>query len=318
MISVLDFEATVIASVIVSLLAMIVIVAGFLIFGGKRGLEERAERLRLERQRSRFSDVGARRVKKQPFYEKLLLFIVDWLQGRIKTIAGKNEDLNNQMAIAGIRTQYARVYFFAAKIGLPLFGLICVLIYDSLYYVSVFDFQSYLMLLIGIPIACFFVPNVWLAQKKKQRRKQIQRHWGEALDLLVICVEAGLSMEASLRRVSFEMAATSPIIANEMVITFAELTLLSSRREAYANLAKRTDVAPVRATAVALIQAEKQGAAIGRSLRSIATANREDLVAEADSKAASLGPKLTVPMIIFFLPVLFVVMLTPIFLENLK
>lgn len=240
----------------------------------------------------------------------------DKLQEFLKKRLGQNKSLDKVMANAGVRNPYFRIYYFLSKLIFIGIAVISVLIFDGIYNISIFNPQLYYLILFCLPFGASYIPNAIISLWRRKRQNEIMRHWGDALDLLVICIESGLTMEAGLRRVASEMSVISPSIAEEMVITFTELTLLSSRRDAFANLSERTDVQPVRTTVVALIQAEKQGASIGRSLRAIAKANREDLLASADKKAASLGPKLTVPMVVFFLPVLFAILLTPMFLGN--
>ena len=128
---------------------------------------------------------------------------------------------------------------------------------------------------------------------------------------MLICVEAGMSIEAAFRRVSEEIGAQSIPLAEELVLVGAELSYLSERRQAYDNLARRTGLEAVQSVAQALIQAERYGTPVGAALRVLAAESREQRMTEAEKKAAALPPKLTVPMILFFLPVLFGVILGP-------
>jgi tight adherence protein C len=137
------------------------------------------------------------------------------------------------------------------------------------------------------------------------------RAFPDALDLMLICVEAGMSIESSFTRVANEIGSQSPELAEELGLTTAELSYLPDRRQAFDNLAKRCGHAGVKAVATALNQAEKYGTPLGAALRVTANENREMRMQEAERKAASLPAKLTVPMIIFFLPCLFVVILGP-------
>jgi tight adherence protein C len=137
------------------------------------------------------------------------------------------------------------------------------------------------------------------------------RAFPDALDLMLICVEAGMSIEAAFQRVSEEVGTQSPELAEELALTTAELSYLPDRRQAYDNLAKRCGHSGVRAVAAAVNQAEKYGTPVGQALRVTAHENREQRVMEAEKKAAALSPKLTVPMLIFFLPCLFVVIMGP-------
>jgi tight adherence protein C len=144
-----------------------------------------------------------------------------------------------------------------------------------------------------------------------RRQLQIRRAFPDALDLLLICVESGMSVEAAFRKVSQEIGNQSIALAEELTLTTAELSYLQDRRQAYENLAKRTDLEGVRAVCVSLQQAERYGTPLGQTLRVMAQENRDMRMMEAEKRAAALPPKLTVPMILFFLPVLFVVILGP-------
>ncbi|MFZ2030652.1 MAG: type II secretion system F family protein, partial [Vitreimonas sp.] len=129
--------------------------------------------------------------------------------------------------------------------------------------------------------------------------------------MLLICVESGMSVEMGLQRVGQEIATASVELAEEFGLTCAELSYLPERRMAYENLARRTAHPGVKSVAMALTQAEKYGTPVGSALRVMAKENRDMRLSEAEKKAASLPPKLTVPMIVFFLPVLFAVIIGP-------
>ncbi|MCC5986165.1 MAG: type II secretion system F family protein [Pararhodobacter sp.] len=155
------------------------------------------------------------------------------------------------------------------------------------------------------------LPPLYLTNKIKKRQLAIKRAWPDALDLLLICVESGMSIENALRKVSAELSASAPALSDELVVTTAELSYLQDRRMAFENLGRRTGLEGVRAVVTSLIQSEKYGTPLGQALRVLAQENRDMRMAEAEKKAASLPPKLTVPMILFFLPVLFAVIITP-------
>jgi tight adherence protein C len=133
----------------------------------------------------------------------------------------------------------------------------------------------------------------------------------DALDLLLICVESGMSIEAAMQKVSGEIGGSSIELAEELTLLVAELSYLPERRMAYDGLSRRTNHPGIKSVTTAMIQAERYGTALGSALRVMAKENREMRLAQAEKKAASLPAKLTVPMILFFLPVLFVVILGP-------
>ncbi len=157
----------------------------------------------------------------------------------------------------------------------------------------------------------FYAPNMYVSNKAGKRKFSIQRSWPDALDLTLICVESGMSVEAAFRKVSEEIGVQSVELAEELVLTTAELSFLQERKQAYENLAHRTDLESVRSVCSALVQAERYGTPVGTALRVLSAESRELRMTEAEKKAAALPPKLTVPMILFFLPVLFGVILGP-------
>jgi len=155
------------------------------------------------------------------------------------------------------------------------------------------------------------LPYLFLKNKIQRRQLSIRRAFPDALDLLLICVESGMSIEAAFRRVSQEIGTQSVALAEELTLTTAELSFLTDRRSAYENLGLRTGMDSVRQITTVLIQAERYGTPIGTALRVVARESRDNRMMLAEKKAAGLPPKLTVPMILFFLPVLFAVILTP-------
>jgi tight adherence protein C len=164
---------------------------------------------------------------------------------------------------------------------------------------------------IGAAWAGMQAPMVFLRNAISKRQLSIKRAFPDALDLLLICVESGMSIEAAFRKVSFEIGSQSVALAEEFTLTTAELSYLQDRKMAYENLQKRTGLEGVKSVCMALMQSERYGTPLGQTLRVMAQENRDMRMNEAEKKAASLPPKLTVPMIVFFLPVLFVVILGP-------
>jgi len=157
----------------------------------------------------------------------------------------------------------------------------------------------------------FYAPVMYISNRAQKRKASIQRAWPDALDLLLICVESGMSVEAAFRRVADEIGMQSVELAEEFVLTNAELSFLQERRQAYENLANRTGLETVRSVSQALIQAERYGTPVAHALRVLASESRDMRMNEAEKRAAALPPKLTVPMILFFLPVLFAIILGP-------
>ena len=156
-----------------------------------------------------------------------------------------------------------------------------------------------------------YLPSLMLKNRTIKRQKSIRRAWPDCLDLMLLCVESGMSVEMAFKRVGKEMAEQSTELAEELTLTTAELSFLEDRTRAYENLGRRTGLDNVKSVMTALIQAERYGTSVGQSLRVMAEEGREQRMMEAEKKAASLPPKLTVPLILFFLPVLFIVIISP-------
>lgn len=216
-----------------------------------------------------------------------------------------------KLMMAGLRGQRPVFIFMAARLGLPFVSAIIAGIY--VYVLNAVEADNFVKLLItcGAFFLGFYLPNIYVSNLIKKRQQKIQIAWPDALDLMLICVEAGMSIEMALQKVSEEVGPNSPELAEELGLTTAELSYLQDRKIAYANLAERTGLDGVKGVTTALIQSEKYGTPLGQSLRVMANENRELRMLEAEKKAAALPPKLTVPMILFFLPVLFAVILGP-------
>ena len=157
----------------------------------------------------------------------------------------------------------------------------------------------------------FFMPKILLKNTIQKRQQEMTKVFPDTLDLLVICVEAGLGVEAAFSRVTEEITDQSPILATEFGLLSAELAYLGDRRQAYANFALRTGLPAAKALSTALIQSEQYGTPVGVALKVLAQEKRDERMSNAERKAAALPAKLTVPMILFFLPVLFVVVIGP-------
>jgi tight adherence protein C len=212
---------------------------------------------------------------------------------------------------AGYRGQAPYITYLFFRLAMPVIMLLA-----SLFYIFIVLKLSYPpMMKIAMSIGCAYLgmqsPNLYLKNQIQRRQLSIKRAFPDALDLMLICVESGMSIEAAFRKVSEEIGSQSVPLAEELTLTTAELSYLPERRQAYDNLGQRTGIEGVRAVCLALQQAERYGTPLGTTLRVLTQENRDMRMSEAEKKAAGLPPKLTVPMIVFFLPVLFVVILGP-------
>ncbi len=159
--------------------------------------------------------------------------------------------------------------------------------------------------------AGFYAPVVYVSNRATKRKQSIQLAWPDALDLMLICVESGMSVEAAIKKVAEEIGGQSVALAEEFILTNAELSYLPERKQAFDNLASRTGLETVKSVMQALVQAERYGTPVAHALRVLASESRDMRMNAAEKKAAALPPKLTVPMILFFLPVLFAIILGP-------
>lgn len=218
----------------------------------------------------------------------------------------------NRLKSAGYRSQNALNMFLVARFSLPFLFLAVAAVY-------VFGLDKFvdkplpvrLLIVIVAAYVGFYAPNIFISNAVSKRQHSIRRAWPDALDLLLICVESGVSMELAMRRVADEIAVQSAPLAEELVLTIAELSFLPDRRVALENLGVRTGLDDVRSVVQALIQADRYGTPIALALRVLAQESRDQRMNAAEKKAAALPPKLTVPMILFFLPVLIAVILGP-------
>jgi Flp pilus assembly protein TadC len=216
-----------------------------------------------------------------------------------------------KLTMAGYRGHAPYVTFLFFRLVTPL-----VLFLATVLYVFVIShMQKSMPIKIGICIGAAYLglqaPMLFLKNAISKRQLSIKRAFPDALDLLLICIESGMSIETAFRKVSGEIATQSVALSEEFILTTAELSYLQDRKVAYENLAKRTGLEGVKSVCLALQQSERYGTPLGQSLRVMAQENRDMRMSEAEKKAASLPPKLTVPMILFFLPVLFIVILGP-------
>ncbi len=220
-------------------------------------------------------------------------------------------DLKDKMAQAGLRGQKPVYIFYMSRLVLPIalgiFGLLTLVVLN----LPEWAFMQRIAGTMGLVVLGYYLPAIYVKNVANKRLASILPVFPDALDLLLICVESGMSVELAFAKVAEEMGDASVELAEEFSLTTAELSYLTSRRLAYENLARRNNHPGIRAVATALVQAERYGTPLGDTLRTMANENRQLRVMQAEKKAAALPAKLTVPMILFFLPVLFIVILTP-------
>jgi tight adherence protein C len=219
------------------------------------------------------------------------------------------DDAKARLLMAGYRGQQAEYTFIFFRLVMPMLTFVGGVIYAF----GIMEDTFIMKVLVSVTAiyAGIKLPELFIGNQISKRQASIRRAFPDALDLTLICVESGMSTEAAFRKVAIEIGVQSIPLAEELTLATAELSYLSDRRQAYENLGARTGLDGVKSVAMALIQAERYGTPIASAIRVLAQEFRDQRMNEAEKKAAALPPKLTVPMIVFFLPVLFVVILGP-------
>jgi tight adherence protein C len=262
------------------------------------------ERIRArERERLAESKVSLRR---QP--KAYMKNIVD--QFNLSSWLGTDK-AKERMIMAGFRGQQAEVAFLFFRLVTPIGLFLLALLY--LFFVTNLGLSP--VMKIGVAIGAAYLgikaPEIYISNTIAKRQKSMGKAVPDALDLMLICVESGMSIESAFRKVAQEIGSQSIPLAEELTLTTAELSYLSDRRLAFANLGLRTGLDSLKQISTVLTQAERYGTPLAQALRVVANESRQRRMSEAEKKAAGLPPKLTVPMILFFLPVLFAVIITP-------
>jgi len=222
------------------------------------------------------------------------------------------EAARDKLIQAGYRGQAPYVGYLFFRMVMPIAAFVA----SGLYVFVILDLDQPVFVNLALCLAAAYIgiksPDIFLNNRIEKRKLSINRAFPDALDLLLICVESGMSIEAAFRKVGEEIGSQSIPLAEELALLTAELSYLPDRKQAYENLTKRVDLDTVKSVCLALQQAERYGTPMAQTLRVLSQENRDMRMSEAEKKAAALPPKLTVPMILFFLPVLFIVILGPV------
>nr|WP_210316323.1 type II secretion system F family protein [Devosia oryzisoli] len=307
---------------LIAVLAAVSAAAAVFTFGtsliGRRDTKERIRRVALERDRMRAEEMARLRGGKAVDSRANIRGgreTKSYMKGVVEKFdlkkAFQDDSTVDKLATAGYRGQGHLTAFlfqrFATPIGIFLVAAVYLLLLAPGGRPAYLNFTY----AIGAGLLGAYLPLLMLKNATQKRQASIRRSWPDCLDLLLLCVEAGMSMEHAFKRVAREIGSQSAELAEELTLTTAELSFLEDRTRAYENLGRRTGLDNVRAVMTALIQADRYGTSVGQALRVMAEEGREARMMEAEKKAASLPPKLTVPLILFFLPVLFIVILSP-------
>lgn len=296
--------------------AAVVFTLGTSLVGTRSQMKQRIKRVALERERLRAEEMARLRGGKEN--EPRSIRRVAGREYMTKVVkrfdlqkAFADENTVEQLAQAGYRGQGPLTTFLFMRFVTPFALFFVGLFYMQFTVFSANPLWQNALYALFVGLIGAYLPNLLLKNRKIKRQQSIRRAWPDALDLMLLCVEAGMSVEHAFKRVSKEIGMQSPELAEELTLTTAELSFLEDRTRAFDNLGRRTGLDNVKAVMTALIQADRHGTSVGSSLRVMAEEGREARMMEAEKKAAALPPKLTVPLIIFFLPVLFIVIISP-------
>jgi tight adherence protein C len=224
--------------------------------------------------------------------------------------AGGLGDIPAKLRMAGLRGRSAEAVFLCLRMICPLGMTLLALVAIRLVGSPVEPISLAVLCLAAAGVG-YVLPRLALDRLVARRQKAILRAFPDALDLLLICAQSGMSVEAALARVTKDISPQCVDLAEEFSLTMAELSYLPVRWRAYANLGERTGLTAVKLITAALVQAERHGTSIGQALTAAAKEAREARIIEAERKAATLPPKLSVPLVVFFLPVLLTIILAP-------
>ncbi len=244
--------------------------------------------------------------KKMSGRESMALFF------KVQELAGKmGQQVRDKMLQAGIRSPTAPLKYVVATVGLPvLFGLLAIAVMSA----SDKEISKGVAVTIVLAVVAFgfFLPRILIKNMIIKRQKEINITFPDALDMMLICVQGGIGLEQTINRVAEEVAEYAPILAEELGILSAEMSMLNDRKAAMQDFARRVGSGGAKTFATAMIQAEQYGTSVSQALRVLSDEIRDARMQEAERKAMALPPKLTVPMILFFLPSLFIVILGPV------
>jgi len=235
------------------------------------------------------------------------------LLGSLKMLQDEQiEKAQRRLMQAGIRSKDLAFVVIFARLVLPVvFGTIIILGVYALDWFPAWSALKRYGLVAGTLLLSYKAPDLWLKNKVTKRTNAIRKGLPDALDLLVICAEAGLTVDAGFNRVARELGKAYPELGDEFALTSIELGFLTDRRSAFENLATRIDLEAVRGVVTTMIQTEKYGTPLASALRVLAAEFRNERMMRAEEKAARLPAIMTVPLILFILPVLFIVILGP-------
>lgn len=274
-----------------------------------REIIEKKRRTLFEQAREQVNQPNARKTDMSAAQSIALFYRLQKIAG---DASGKARTLMQQ---AGIRGPNAPLTYLLSRIVLPLVFCGVAMLFLSAAESEIPNGMVTLILL-GAAGVGFFLPRVLVKNMADKRQQEISLSFPDSLDMMLICVQGGIGIEAAINRIAETVSEHSEALAEELGILSAELGMLNDRKAAFQGFAARVGSGPARSFATAMLQAEQYGTSVSKAIRVLADESRDARMAAAEQKAAALPPKLTVPMIMFFLPALFVVILGPAFLRG--
>ncbi len=294
---------------IVAMAALTALVSAFAVWSAllyRDPAARRAEMMATQREALRAGVSGSRRRKERDRSMTVMRQVVDRLELMKSSQA---EKISNNLARAGWRTKDAQIRYLFMKVALPFaFGSMALFMVYGMNIGELEPTGKLIATLVGVILGAYF-PDIMIKNAATKRQNLIRKSLPDALDLMVICAEAGLSLDATLMRVADEMVSAGPEMSDEFSITSLELGFLPERQKALENMAIRCNLPGVRGMVNTLSQAERYGTPLAQSLRVLSQESRDERMMKAEEKAARLPAMLTVPMVVFILPPLFVVLL---------
>ena len=220
-------------------------------------------------------------------------------------------EISDKLARAGLRTKDAMVAYAFFKGALPFVGGAVGLILINMFASATMPYMQRVLSALLVAALMFFLPDIYIGQLAKKRKKQLQKGLPDALDLLVVCAQAGLSLDSAIGRVAKEIAFSSAVVGEEFSLTALELGFLPERKQALDNLKSRTGLKDIAAVCTTLSQSEKYGTPLAYALKVLSAEFRRERLMRAEEKAAQLPAIMTLPLALFILPVLFMVVIGP-------
>jgi len=310
---ILGFDVIWIATILSAVATFAVMLAIYAATTAKDPMARRVKALNERREQLKAGIVASTNKRKKLTNRNQAADNVRQLLGQFKMLQDDQVKKTQQRLMqAGIRTKDLAFFIILARFVLPVFlGITAiVLIYVLNHWPDWGGFRRY-MTVAGVLVGSYKAPDLWLSNKVKKRRHAIRKGLPDALDLLVICAESGLTVDAAFGRVARELGKAYPELGDEFGLTAIELGFLNERRQAFENLANRVDLEAVRGVVTTMIQTEKYGTPLASALRVLSAEFRHQRMMRAEEKAARLPAIMTVPLILFILPTLFVVILGP-------